>query len=74
MALNWLKKRDEIKKRRKNCNNSSEPRNGRTKGLWIHKNFVSSSDDSIIFLLKFLKFEVLSYFDWVNPIDGIIKS
>ncbi len=45
-----------------------------TKTLWIEtkKIYRSSSDDSIVFLLKFLKFEVLSYFDWMNPIE--IKS
>lgn len=40
---------------------------------WIEtkKKYRSSSDDSIILLLQF---GVLSYFDWVNLSDGIIKS
>ena len=43
----------------------------KTLGLETKKRYRSSSDDSIIVLLKF---EVLSYFDWMNPINGIIKS
>ena len=43
----------------------------KTLGIETKKRYRSSPDDSIIVLLKF---EVLSYFDWMNPINGIIKS
>lgn len=39
-----VEKGDEIKKRWKSWNNSSELRNGRTKVLWIHKNSVDRNE------------------------------
>jgi len=78
VAVNWLNK--EMKSRKdgrieitaRNQEMAEQKFYGFTKTRWIEtkKRYRSSSDDSIILLLKF---EVLSYLDWMNPIDGIIK-
>jgi len=44
-------------------------------GSELKKRYRNSFDGSlIIILLLLLQFQVLSYFDWMNLSDGIIKS
>ena len=69
-------------KKLKNGNNSSEPRKGRTKVLWISQKSVDRNKkreiEGILTIqynrIVLLKFEGRSYFDRMNPINGIIKS
>lgn len=52
--------------------NKSDMDSQKSCGSELKKRYQSSFDGSIIILL--LQFRVLSYFDWMNLSDGIIKS